>query len=128
MGLRSDIQTEMATALSGDLSDVNVAFTGKRVTRGAYTAATDTHVETETSYSVAQSVWSSYNVAELGASHIKPNDQKVTFSADQTTESPAIDDVLTANGANYLVVGVKPVMGGGSTPIVWVLQVREHSG
>ncbi|HHF8708129.1 TPA: glutamate 5-kinase, partial [Klebsiella pneumoniae] len=51
MGIRDDLQTEVAAAFDTDLQDAAKDFTGSYTVRGAWDPVTETGTETQVTYS-----------------------------------------------------------------------------
>lgn len=139
MGLREDIQTDVAAAYDSDLADGVNAFTGSRETAGSYDPVTGTTPITVTNYS-GRGVFGGYTVQELAGSslvgtgetqgqHILRTDIKLDgvlqneLLNDDTglPETPKVNDKVTRDGMTYSVINVS------SDPAqaTWTLQLRR---
>lgn len=127
MGLRSDIQTELTAAFVGDLSDVVASFTLVKTTRGDYDELTDDYSETSVSYT-SSGIFERVKTEEI-VGNVKYGDEKLIINAIDISVAPEIDDEISlADGTLYNVISPNPVMGGGTTPIIYECIVRRNTG
>ncbi|HET8791798.1 MAG TPA: glutamate 5-kinase [Modicisalibacter sp.] len=114
MGLREDIQTDVAAAYDTDLADAVNAFTGRRETvSGEYDPVTGSYPTIVTNFS-GRGVFGSYSVREVDGSHILITDVKLDgvlqneLINDVTglPETPKVDDKVTRDGVTYSVINV----------------------
>tara|TARA_R110000765_G_scaffold182025_1_gene288012 strand:- start:1043 stop:1426 length:384 start_codon:yes stop_codon:yes gene_type:complete len=125
MGLRSDIQTAVAEAFTSSLSDVVVSFTLVKTTDGAYNVTNDNRTPVEVKY-ISKGVFSSFTASKIDGINIKSEDESVVVNAVDLSVAPELDDVvLLSSGTEYIVINCIPVMGGGSIPIIYSMQVRK---
>lgn len=124
MGLRSDIQTDMAEAFDGDLADAVATFTASRVTTsGTLDPVTGDYPTTTTAYS-GRGIFANYEAREVDGQHILATDTKlialqneVVRDSDGSQYAPAVDDTL----AGYRVVNV----GKDPAGAIWEVQLRR---
>lgn len=128
MGLRDDIQTELAAAFDDELSDVIVNIKLRRnSTVGEYNPLTGTRQPYIKNY-LSRGFFSAYPEKKIDGVKIITGDEKLTIIANEITITPLINDsVIIDDGTEYLVVTVKSTMGGGSIPITYKLQVRKNA-
>ena len=125
MGLRSDIQTAVSEAFSGALLDVVVPFTLVKTTDGAYNVTDDNRTPVEVKY-VSKGIFSSFAASKIDGINIKSEDESVVVNSSDLSAAPELDDVvLLSSGTEYIVINCIPVMGGGSIPIIYSMQVRK---
>ncbi len=134
MGIRDDIQTELAASFSDELEDVVVEFTLMRPSAvGSYDPESGTRQRYPSEFE-SRGIFSAYKTEKIDGTRIKIGDEKLIIIANEIETTPLIDDeillidkitleVLT----KYLVKNVKSVMAGGSTPITYTLQVRKNA-
>lgn len=91
MGMRDDIQAEIAAAFDDDLSDAVSAFTGKRP--GEYDPTTQT-VPAPTQAFTGRGVFAGYARYEVDGEHVLSTDEKLIALANEVTAEPQIDDVI----------------------------------
>lgn len=126
MGLRDEIQTAVSEAMAEDLLDVVVEFNLVKVTQGDYDPSTDSYPETENKYET-KGIFSSFGSMEIDGLNIKSEDEKVIVNGSDLSIAPEVDDIVElGNGSKYLVLKPNPVMGGGSDPIIYKMQVRRN--
>lgn len=128
MGLREEIQAELTEAFDGDLSDVVVPFVLRKIVRDqdSYNVATDSFTDVTTNTN-SRGVFVSYGVEEIDGVNILSEDERLIINGPDISVAVEIDDkVILASGAEMLVKNVRKIVGGETTPIVWILQVRKN--
>jgi len=75
MGLRSEIQADIAEAFDTDLADAVQTFSGSRTVQGSYDPATGTSTTTTVTYT-GRGVFGSFKAEELNQ-HIVSTDEKL---------------------------------------------------
>lgn len=104
MGLRDEIQADMAEAFNDDLADAVQTFTCERVSKTNWDPKTETSIEVKESYSgrgVLFGLYSQYEIQTLG---VLATDKKATVLQNEVSMTPKIDNEwLTALGSfrNY---------------------------
>jgi hypothetical protein len=127
MGMRDDIQADVAEAFDSDLADAVQPFTGERVVAGEYDPVTGSGGSTTVTYT-GRGVFGSFTIQELAGSslvgtgetqgqHILRSDVKLTALQNEVTETPQIDDKI--NGYAVVNVGQDPASA------MWVIQLRR---
>jgi hypothetical protein len=76
MGLRDDLQTDIAAAFDTDLADAVSSFTGSRVVAGEYDPVTGSSTTTVTY--AGRGVFGGYSVQEADGQHILATDTKLS--------------------------------------------------
>jgi hypothetical protein len=115
MGLRSEIQADIAEAFDADLADAVQAFTGTRTVTGAYDPSTGTSSTTTTTYT-GRGVFGGYKVGEFDGQHIRATDTMLTALQSETTDTPKVGDDIA--GLRVMDIGNDPA---GAT---WSIQLR----
>lgn len=122
MGLRQDIQAEVAEAFDGDLADAVRSFTGTREVVGEYDPTAGSSV-TQVTYS-GRGVFGAFEQGEVDGEHINLTDVKLTalqnevlLDSDSSEATPATGDHI--DGKKVIVVNQDPA---GAT---WTLGLRE---
>ncbi len=113
MGLRSDVQTAVAEAFDGDLSDAVRSFSAERETvSDTFDAETGTYPTTTVAYS-GRGVFGGYEANEIDGQHILQTDTRlITLQAEVTRDSdgaqfaPAVDDMI--DGSRVVTVMKDP--------------------
>lgn len=119
MGLRDDIQADLADAFDTDLADAVTAFTATRIVwTGPFDPVTETRPNITETYT-GRGVFGSYSSREVDGARILSTDVKLIALQSEVTMTPAIDDVI--NG--YRVIG--PVQQDPAAAS-WTVQLRKH--
>ncbi|MGK0545355.1 hypothetical protein ACSEE7_07605 [Halomonas cupida] len=124
MGLRDELQADIAEAYDSDLADAVRTFTGSREIAGEYDPVTGSSTTTVT-YS-GRGVFGYYSTAEIDNQHILRTDVELSgvlqneliMGADQTPATPKIDD--TIDGMLVINVGQDPA------EATWTIQLRRN--
>lgn len=109
MGLRDDLQTDLAEAFDTDLADAVSAFTGEYMGPGEYDPLTETTTEQPVSYS-GRGVLDSYDDRRIDGLNIKIGDLRLICLVNETTDKPAVGhlitvtDLITGAPATYRIV------------------------
>ena len=141
MGLRDDLQADIAEAFNGedDLADAVSSFTGSRTTiSDVYDPVTGTYPEITIGYS-GRGVFGGFSATEMTgrnllstgagqAQHILATDVKlialqneVLLDIDSSPEIPTVGDVITYDGNGYRVVNT----GKDPADASWTIQLRK---
>ncbi|MFG6139506.1 hypothetical protein [Halomonas sp. B23F22_10] len=122
MGMRDDLQTDLAEAFDDDLADAVTAFSGSREIVGEYDPVTGTNAAT-VAYS-GRGVLGSFRQEEVDGQHILATDQKLTALQNEVTldeggglAEPQVDDTIA--GLVVKNVGQDPVAA------TWTLALRK---
>ena len=122
MGLRDDLQADIAEAFDDDLADAVTAFTGSRTVAGEYDPVTGSSTAT-VAYS-GRGVFGSFRQEEIDGAVIIATDTKltalqneVTLDSDGSPATPQVDDSLA--GKTVKAVMKDPAQS------VWVLALRK---
>ena len=115
MGLRDDIQTDLAEAFDTDLADAVFPFTGEYLGPGVRNPITEETTAQPVFYS-GRGVLDSYDSRRIDSINIKVGDVLLICLANETTDIPAVghkisvEDLLTGQQAAYRVVnpGIDP--------------------
>lgn len=115
MGLRDDIQADLAEAFNTDLADAVVPFTGEYLGPGVRNPITEETTAQPVFYS-GRGVLDSYDSRRIDSINIKVGDVLLICLANETTDIPAVghkisvEDLLTGQQAAYRVVspGIDP--------------------
>lgn len=115
MGLRDDIQTDLADAFDTGLADAVVPFTGEYLGPGVRNPITEETTAQPVFYS-GRGVLDSYDSRRIDSINIKVGDVLLICLANETTDIPAVGhkittvDLLTGQQAAYRVVspGIDP--------------------
>lgn len=127
MGLRDDLQRDMAEAFDTDLADAVNPVVGVRKVQGEYDPDSGSTSETITNYA-GRGVFGKYLAKEIDGSLIQTTDEKLTILqnelfitlAGEPTETPAIPVIGD-------VIGGKRAMNVSQDPAkaTWTVQLRK---
>ncbi|ENW92756.1 hypothetical protein [Acinetobacter dispersus] len=122
MGLREELQEDLAEAFDNELADAVHEFTCERIIKKNFDPVHETYEEEKLSYSgrgVLFGQYKSYDIANLG---IPATDNKVTLLQSEVSAEPAINDEWVIKGSLYRVINISkdPI---GAT---WICQLRKH--
>lgn len=115
MGMKEDIQNDLAEAFDGDLADAVKAFTGSRTVNLSYDPVANVQLTDAENYT-GRGVFGSYNATEVDNVNILVTDTKLVCLQSEVTDSPLMNDVI--NGLRVISVGSDPA------DATWVLQLR----
>jgi hypothetical protein len=108
MGLRSDVQTDVAAAFDTDLSDAVVSFTLRHYTRGGgYDPVTrKTTTRTYTDYTT-RGVFDMAKQDEILDSSVEPYAANVIILQNEIEVEPAIgDDIILSGSTDYYRISI----------------------
>ncbi|MBC5067846.1 glutamate 5-kinase [Klebsiella quasipneumoniae] len=95
MGIRDELQTEVAAAFDTDLQDAVKAFTGSYTVRGAWDPVTETGNEMVVAYS-GRGVLARYKLRRIDGVNILHGDLKLTALINEVNDKPAVGHFITA--------------------------------
>lgn len=115
MGLRDDLQADLAEAFDGDLADTVTSFTASHPGTPAYDPATGGVTATPVAYS-GRGVFSGYRLDQIDGTLIMATDKRLTALQNEVTRAPAVGDTI----AGMAVVRVEADPAGAT----WRIQLR----
>lgn len=122
MGLRTDVQTDVAAAFDGDLADAVKSFTLKQYNRGQYNPATgDLSGAAYPNEYTSRGVFADYEQPEVLNSAIEPGDVQVIVLQNELEVTPRIADVIVESSVEYRVIGI----GKDPADAIWQIHVRS---
>lgn len=95
MGIRDEIQAEIAEAFDTDLADAVHDFTGSYTVQGEWDPITETGGETTVSY-IGRGVLSRYELGRIDGVNILHGDLRLTALANEVTDIPGEGHAITA--------------------------------
>lgn len=95
MGIRDELQIEVAAAFDTDLKDAVKDFTGTYTVLGDWDPVTETGSETQVTYS-GRGVLARYKLRRIDGVNILHGDLKLTALVNEVTDKPAIGHFVTA--------------------------------
>ncbi len=115
MGLRDDVQIDLAAAFDDDLADAVQAFAGTYMGPGEWDPVSETTTARPVTYT-GRGVFDSYDSRRIDNINILVGDVLLICLANEVTEKPAVgheiiaDDLITGEPVRYQVVspGVDP--------------------
>lgn len=115
MGLRDDIQADLAEAFDEDLADAVVPFSGTYLGPGVYDPVTEETTAQPVTYS-GRGVLDAYDSRRIDGVNILAGDVLLICLANEVTDKPAVghqitaEDLLTGELAAYRIVspGIDP--------------------
>ncbi|MBZ7505949.1 glutamate 5-kinase [Klebsiella michiganensis] len=95
MGIRDELQTEVAAAFDTDLQDAVNEFTGSYKVRSVWDPVTETGSETQVTY-LGRGVLARYKLRRIDGVNILHGDLKLTALVNEVTDKPAVGHFVTA--------------------------------
>lgn len=123
MGIKDDIQAEVAAAFSADLADAVDTFTcEKPIYSGEFDFETQTYpIIGSESYSGRGVLFGSYQKDLVKPADYQAEDAKAIVLQNEVTQVPQIDDVWTTSKGDFKVVNI----GADPTGSIWTCQLRK---
>ncbi|NIE95601.1 glutamate 5-kinase [Acinetobacter sp. Tr-809] len=121
MGLRDELQADIAEALDEDLADAVQTFSCERIIKKNFDPVHETYDEEKISYSgrgVLFGQYKSYDIANLG---IPATDNKAVVLQNEVSAEPAINDEWIIKGCLYRVINISKDPVGA----IWICQLRK---
>ncbi|MCE0912065.1 glutamate 5-kinase [Pseudomonas sp. TYF_15] len=109
MGLRDDIQADLAEAFDDDLADAVQAFTGSYTGPGVWDPVSETTTAQPVAYT-GRGVFDSYDSRRIDNINILVGDVLLICLASEITDKPAVgheitaDDLITGEPVKYRIV------------------------
>lgn len=95
MGIRDELQTEVAAAFDTDLQDAVNEFTGSYKVRSVWDPVTETGSETQVTY-LGRGVLARYKLRRIDGVNILHGDLKLTALVNEVTDKPSVGHFVTA--------------------------------
>ncbi|HCT4438105.1 glutamate 5-kinase [Klebsiella aerogenes] len=95
MGIRDELQAEIAAAFNIDLQDAVKDFTGTYTVRSDWDPVTENGTETQVTYS-GRGVLARYKLRRIDGVNILHGDVKLTALVNEVTDKPAVEHIITA--------------------------------
>ncbi|WP_151828173.1 glutamate 5-kinase [Acinetobacter oleivorans] len=121
MGLRDEIQAEIAEAFNEDLADAVHTFTCERVTKSNWDPKTETHVEVKENYSGRGVLFGSYSQYEIQTLGVLATDKKATVLQNEVTMVPIMEDEWVTPLGTFRVKHIKQ----DPAATIWKCQLRK---
>ena len=123
MGIKDDIQAEVAAAFSADLTDAVDSFTcEKLIYSGEFDFETQTYpIVGDESYSGRGVLFGSYLKDMVKPADYQVTDSKAVVLQSEVTAVPQIDDIWATSKGDFQVVNI----GADPTNSIWTCQLRK---
>lgn len=92
MGLRDEIQADVAEAFNDDLGDAVHTFTCERVSKKNWDPKTEIYIEVKDNYSGRGVLFGSYSQYEIQTLGVLATDKKATVLQNEVTMVPIMED------------------------------------
>lgn len=107
MGLRDEIQAEIAEAFNEDLADAVYTFTCDRVVSTKWNPKTNTSENVIEHYKGRGVLFGSYNQYEILTLGVLATDKKAIVLQNEVTKEPMIDDEWSTAQGTYRIMHIK---------------------
>ncbi|UIW10342.1 hypothetical protein [Flyfo siphovirus Tbat2_3] len=94
MGIRDELQSDIAEAFDSDLSDAVNDFTGSYVIEGEVDPVTEESTSETVTYA-GRGVLSKYSLNRIDGVNILSGDLKLTALTNEVTDKPRVDHIIT---------------------------------
>ncbi|WEI20121.1 glutamate 5-kinase [Acinetobacter proteolyticus] len=121
MGLRDEIQTDIAEAFNADLADAVYSFTCERITQTEWDPVTETSTVVKVNYSGRGVLFGKYNAYEIANLGIEATDKKATLLQNEVTNTPIINDEWVTPQGRFKLIHVSQDPAKAS----WTCQLRN---
>ncbi|WP_151776499.1 glutamate 5-kinase [Acinetobacter nosocomialis] len=121
MGLRDEIQADIAEAFNEDLADAVHSFTCERVISTNWNPKINTSEDVVERYEGRGVLFGSYNQYEILTLGVLATDKKATVLQNEVTKEPKIDDEWNTAQGTFRIMHIK------QDPIsaIWKCQLRK---
>lgn len=107
MGLREEIQEEIAEAFDGDLADAVHSFTCGRLVSSNWNPKTNTSEDVVERYEGRGVLFGSYNQYEILTLGVLATDKKAIVLQNEVTKEPKIDDEWNTAQGTFRIIHIK---------------------
>lgn len=107
MGLRDEIQADIAEAFNDDLADAVHPFTCDRVVNSNWNPKTNTSEDVVERYEGRGVLFGSYNQYEILTLGVLATDKKATVLQNEVSMTPKIDDEWSTAQGTFRVIHIK---------------------
>lgn len=121
MGLRDEIQEEIAEAFNNDLADAVHTFTCERVIKSNWDPKTETYVEVKEIYSGRGVLFGSYSQYEIQTLGVLATDKKATVLQNEVTMVPIMEDEWVTPLGTFRVKHIQQ----DPAATIWKCQLRK---
>ncbi|OTL12431.1 glutamate 5-kinase [Acinetobacter nosocomialis] len=121
MGLRDEIQADIAEAFNDDLADAVHTFTCERISKTNWDPKTNTSENVIEHYKGRGVLFGSYNQYEILTLGVLATDKKAIVLQNEVTKEPMIDDEWSTAQGTFRIMHIKQDPIGAS----WKCQLRK---
>ncbi|ENU24199.1 hypothetical protein F993_01515 [Acinetobacter proteolyticus] len=121
MGLRDELQADIAEAFDEDLADAVHSFSCERIIKTDWDPLTETHREIKQTYTGRGVLFGSYNQYEIQALGVLATDKKAVVLQNEVTMIPKIDDVWFTPLGKFRVMHIQQ----DPAEAIWKCQLRK---
>ncbi|MDV4231067.1 glutamate 5-kinase [Acinetobacter baumannii] len=121
MGLRDEIQADIAEAFNEDLADAVHSFTCDRVVSTKWNPKTNTSENVIEHYKGRGVLFGSYNQYEILTLGVLATDKKAIVLQNEVTKEPMIDDEWLTSLGSFRVIHIKQ----DPAATIWKCQLRK---
>ncbi|HBU87932.1 MAG TPA: glutamate 5-kinase [Acinetobacter sp.] len=121
MGLRDEIQVEIAEAFNEDLADAVHTFTCERLSKKNWYPKSETYVEVKENYSGRGVLFASYSQYEIQTLGVLATDKKATVLQNEVTMVPIMEDEWVTPLGTFRVKHIQQDPAG----TIWKCQLRK---
>ncbi|EMP8702884.1 TPA: glutamate 5-kinase [Acinetobacter baumannii] len=121
MGLRDEIQAEIAEAFDEDLADAVHTFTCERIVSTSWNPKTNTSENVVENYSGRGVLFGSYNQYEIQTLGVLATDNKAVILQNEVTMVPKIDDEWVTGLGTFRLIHIQQ----DPATTIWKCQLRR---
>lgn len=121
MGLRDELQAEIAEAFDEDLADAVHTFTCERIVSTSWNPKTNTSENVVENYSGRGVLFGSYNQYEIQTLGVLATDNKAVILQNEVTMVPKIDDEWVTGLGTFRVIHIQQ----DPAATIWKCQLRR---
>ncbi|MFI8035201.1 glutamate 5-kinase [Acinetobacter sp. ABJ_C3_5] len=121
MGLRAELQADIAEAFNEDLADAVQPFSCERIIKTDWDPLTETHKGIKENYSGRGVLFGSYNQYEIQTLDVLATDKKAVVLQNEVTMVPKIDDEWFTPLGKFRVMHIQQ----DPAKTIWKCQLRK---
>lgn len=121
MGLRDELQADIAEAFNEDLADAVQSFSCERIIKTGWDPLTETHKTIKENYSGRGVLFGSYNQYEIQTLGVLATDKKAVVLQNEVTMVPKIDDEWFTPLGKFRVMHIQQ----DPAETIWKCQLRK---
>ncbi|MNI74808.1 hypothetical protein D3C73_1309170 [compost metagenome] len=121
MGLRDEIQAEIAEAFDEDLADAVHPFTCDRVVSTNWNPKTNTSDDVIEHYKGRGVLFGSYNQYQIQTLGVLATDKKATMLQNEVTMAPKVEDELITAQGTFRIINIQQ----DPAATIWKCQLRK---